>query len=177
MPISRSGHRAPGESFSENSMDINTISNNYGLGSIGTNQAAAAQSATTGGTIAGDSTQLSPMASLLNQLQQLQQSNPDKFKIVMSSIADTLSTDAKSAKGPQAKMLTDLANKFSQAAQTGQMPDLQPPGQQQGVSGHHHHHHSVKNYQDSAGTSASSQGKPSIDLAQIIQAALQQSGA
>ena len=69
---------------------------------------------------------------------------------------------------------TDLASKFSQAAQTGQMPDLQPPGQQQGASGHHHH--PVKSYQDSTGTSASGQGKPSTDLAQIIQTALAQSG-
>jgi hypothetical protein len=155
-------------------MDINSISNNYGLGSIGANQTTAAQSATTGSAISSDSTQLSPMASLLNQLQQLQQNNPDQFKSVMTSIADTLTTDAKNATGPQAKMLTDLANKFSQAAQTGQMPDLQPPGQQPGASGHHHHH-PVKSYQDGTGTSASSQGKPSTDLAQIIQAALAQS--
>jgi hypothetical protein len=157
-------------------MDINSIGNNYGLGAISTNQTAAAQLAATGSTSSSDSTQLSPMASLLNQLQQLQQTDPNKFKSVMSSIADTLTTDAQSATGPKAKMLTDLANKFSQAAQTGQMPDLQPPGQQQGVSGHHHHHHQAKSYQDSSSTSASSQGKPSTDLAQIIQAALQQSG-
>lgn len=156
-------------------MDINSISNNYGLGSIGTNQTAAAQAAATSSTVSNDSTQLSPMASLLNQLQQLQQTDPNKFKSVMASIADTLTTDAKNATGPQAKMLTDLANKFSQAAQTGQMPDLQPPGQQQGASGHHHHHHPVKSYQDSTGTSASSPGKPSTDLAQILQAALAQS--
>jgi hypothetical protein len=155
-------------------MDINSIGNNYGLGSIGTNQTTTAQSASKGSAISSDSTQFSPMASLFNQLQQLQQTDPNKFKSVMTSIADTLTTDAKNATGPQAKMLTDLASKFSQAAQTGQMPDLQPPGQQQGASGHHHH--PVKSYQDSTGTSASGQGKPSTDLAQIIQTALAQSG-
>ena len=157
-------------------MDIHSISNNYGLGSVGANQTTGAPSTATTGGISSDSTQLSPMASLLNQLQQLQQTDPDKFKSVMSSIADTLATDAKNATGPKAKMLTDLANKFSQAAKTGQMPDLQPPGQQQGAATHHHHHHPVKSYQDSTDTSASSPNKPSTDLAQIIQAALQQSG-
>ena len=155
-------------------MDINSIGSNCGIGALDTTQATATASTAVGGAATTDSAQLSPMASLLNQLQQLQQTDPDKFKSVMSSIADTLKTDAQNATGPQAKRLNDLADKFSQAAQTGQMPDLQPPGQQPGASGHHHHH-PVKSYQDGTGTSASSQGKPSTDLAQIIQAALAQS--
>jgi hypothetical protein len=114
------------------------------------------------------------MASLLNQLQQLQQTDPTQFKSVMSSIAATLTTDAQSATGPQAQHLTDLANKFSQAAQTGQMPDLQPPGQQQGASAHHHHHHHVSSYQNGSSSSTSNPSQPKVDLAQIIQTALQQ---
>jgi len=99
----------------------------------------------------------------------------NQFKSVMSSIADTLKTDAQSATGPQAQHLTDLANKFSQAAQTGQMPDLQPPGQQQGASGHHHHHHhQVSSYQNGSSSSTSNPSQPKVDLAQIIQTALQQ---
>jgi hypothetical protein len=116
------------------------------------------------------------MASLLNQLQQLQQTDPDKFKSVMSSIADTLKNDAQSATGPQAQRLNALADKFSQAAQTGQMPDLQPKGQHQGASGHHHHHQ-VQSYQDSSSSTAGTQNQPAFDLAQIIRTALQQSGA
>jgi hypothetical protein len=157
-------------------MDINSISSNYGIDATTTTQAAAAQASATGNVATTDSAQLSPMASLLNQLQQLQQTDPTQFKSVMSSIADTLKTDAQSATGPQAQHLTDLANKFSQAAQTGQMPDLQPPGQQQGASGHHHHHHhQVSSYQNGSSTSTSSPNQPGFDLAQIIQTALQQS--
>ncbi len=156
-------------------MDINSIGSNYGIDAVNTNQIAATQSATTGSVSTMDSTQLSPMASLLNQLQQLQQTDPTQFKSVMSSIASTLTTDAQSATGPQAQHLTDLANKFSQAAQTGQMPDLQPPAQQQGASGHHHHHHhQVSSYQNGSSTSTSSATQPTFDLAQIIQSALQQ---
>ena len=153
-------------------MDINSIGNNYGLDAVNTTQAAATQSAT--GATTTDSTQLSPMATLLNQLQQLQQSDPDKFKSVMSSIADTLKTDAQNATGPQAQRLNALADKFSQAAQTGQMPDLQPKGQAQGAAGHHHHHHQVQSYQGGASSSTGSQNQPALDLAQIIQSALQQ---
>ena len=157
-------------------MDINSIGSNYGIGALDTTQATATASTAVGGAATTDSAQLSPMASLLNQLQQLQQTDPDKFKSVMSSIADTLKTDAQNATGPQAKRLNDLADKFSQAAQTGQMPDLQPPGQQQGASGHHHHHHhQVSSYQNGSGTSTSSPSQPKFDLAQIIQTALQQS--
>jgi hypothetical protein len=156
-------------------MDISSIGNNYGITTLDPTQVATAQTAATGGASASDSTQMSPMASLLNQLQQLQQSDPDKFKSVMSSIADTLKTDAQNATGPQAQRLTSLANKFDQAAQTGQMPDLQPAGQQQGASGHHHHHHHVQSYNSTSSTSGSSPAQPQVDLAQIIQAALQQS--
>ena len=154
-------------------MDINSIGSNYGLDALNPNQATATQSAS--GVATTDSTQLSPMASLLNQLQQLQQTDPDKFKSVMSTIADTLKTDAQNATGPQAQRLNALADKFSQAAQTGQMPDLQPKGGQQGASGHHHHHHQVQSYQQGSSTDTSKQNQPSFDLAQIIQAALQQS--
>jgi hypothetical protein len=73
-------------------MDINSIGSNYGLDALNPTQATATQSAS--GVTTMDSTQLSPMASLLNQLQQLQQTDPDKFKSVMSTIADTLKADA-----------------------------------------------------------------------------------
>jgi hypothetical protein len=153
-------------------MDISSISSNYGLDAINPTQTAAAQSAS--GVTTTDSAQLSPMANLMNQLQQLQQSDPNKFKSVMSTIADTLKADAQNATGPQAQRLDALADKFSQAAQTGQMPDLQPKGQPHGASGHHHHHQ-VQSYQQGSGTATSGQNQPSSDLAQIVQAALQQS--
>jgi hypothetical protein len=154
-------------------MDISSIGSNYGLDALNPTQTAAAQSAS--GVATTDSAQLSPMANLLNQLQQLQQTDPNKFKSVMSTIADTLKADAQNASGPQAQRLDALADKFSQAAQTGQMPDLQPKGQQQGASGHHHHHHQVQSYKQDADAATSGQNQPSFNLAQIIQTALQQS--
>ena len=158
-------------------MTINSIGSSYGLDALTTNQSTATPASASSGGVGTDSTQLSPMASLLNQLQQLQQTDPGKFKSVMSSIADTRKTDAKSATGPQAQRLNALADKFSQAAQTGQMPDLQPKGQHQGAPGSHHHHHQVQSYQDSSSATTGSQKQPGFDLAQIIQTALQQSGA
>jgi hypothetical protein len=154
-------------------MDINSIGSNYNIDALTATQTSATQTSSVGG-VTTDSAQLSPMASLLNQLQQLQQSDPTKFKSVMSSIADTLKTDARNATGPMADRLNALADKFSQAAQTGQMPDLQPKGQPQGTSGHHHHHHQVQSYQGGSSSTDGSQNQPAVDLAQIIQAALQQ---
>jgi hypothetical protein len=155
-------------------MDINSIGSGYGIDALTASQTAATQSTSAGNGVASDSAQLSPMADLLNQLQQLQQTDPDKFKSVMSSIADTLKADAQNATGPKAQRLNALADKFSQAAQTGQMPDLQPKGQQ-GASGHHHHHHpQVQSYQHGSDATASGQSQPGFDLAQIIQSALQQ---
>ena len=157
-------------------MSINSIGSNYGTDRLTANQAAATASTTVGGVAASDSTQISPMASLLAQLQQLQQTDPDKFKSVMSSIADTLKTDAQNATGPKAQRLSALADKFSQAAQTGQMPDLQPKDQSHGASGAPHHHHQVQSYQGGSSTATPGQNQPGFDLAQIIQAALQSAG-
>jgi hypothetical protein len=98
----------------------------------------------------------------------------------MADIASTLKTDAQNATGSQASALNNLAAKFDQAAQTGQMPNLQPQGQP-GAGGHHHHHH-VQSYQSqaadgtsSAASSGSSQQTP-FNLAQVIQNALQAAG-
>ena len=89
-------------------------------------------------------TQLSKMGDLMKQLQSLATSDPDKAKSVMSSIASQL-TDKANATGDS--RMQALADKFSQAAQTGDMSSLQPPAQgAQGAQGahhggHHHHHH------------------------------------
>jgi len=118
---------------------------------------------------------------LLSELQQLQQTNPTQFKTVMADIASTLQADAKNATGTQATFLNNLATQFSQAAQTGQMPNLQPQGQQ-AAGGHHHHH--VQSYQSQSASSttgatsssSSSSQQTSFSLVQVIQNALQTSG-
>jgi len=156
-------------------MSISSIGGTSTVPQLLANQTAAS-SAT--GSMTSDSTDISPFASVMAQLQQLQQSDPTKFKSVMADIASTLQTDAQNATGAQAVVLSSLASKFSLSAQSGQMPDLQSKGQ---VSGAHHHHH-VKSYgSQSTGTAVSSTTKaagtsstqPAINLAQIIQTALQ----
>ena len=163
-------------------MDISSINNNSALSQLLANQASTA-TATSSGSVPTDSSAISSFANLMSELQQLQQNDPTKFKAVMADIASTLKTDAQNATGSQASALNNLAAKFDQAAQTGQMPNLQPQGQQE-AGGHHHHHHHVQSYQSqaantdgtpSAASGSSSQQMP-FNLAQVIQNALQTAG-
>jgi hypothetical protein len=88
---------------------------------------------------------LSTPGQLFGELQQLSQQNPAQFKAVAAQLATTFQNAASQASGPQAQFLTQLANQFTQASQTGTLQP--PPGAQgsQGVGGagggHHHHHH------------------------------------
>jgi hypothetical protein len=153
---------------------INSIGSNYNIATLNPTQVSTAQASSTSATT--DSTQLSPMASLLSQLKQLQQTDPDKFQKVMENISDTLKSDAASAPAGSKKQafLTDLAAKFDDAAKNNTMPDLQPKGQQQGTTAHHHHGgHHAKSYSGTSESGASGPSQGPIDLAQIIQAALQ----
>ena len=156
-------------------MSISSIGSMSTLSQLLANQTVTGTS--TGG-VASDSTDISPFASMMAQLQQLQQNDPAKFKSVMADVASTLQTDAQNATGSQAVALSSLASQFKFAAQTGQMPEQQSSGQS---SGSHHHHH-VRSYDSqSAGTAAtSSTGSTStlsaqtpVNLAEIIQTALQ----
>ena len=162
-------------------MDISSINNNSALSQLLANQASTT-TATSSGSVPTDSSAISSFANLMSELQQLQQNDPTKFKAVMADIASTLKTDAQNATGSQASALNNLAAKFDQASQSGQMPNLQPQGQH-GAGGHHHHHH-VQSYQSqaddtastsSAASSGSSQQTP-FNLAQVIQSALQTAG-
>ena len=114
-----------------------------------------------------DSTEVSAFARSMQQLQQLQSSDPAKFKQVMSEIASKLQDAAGKASGPEAQFLAKEAAQFQQAAQTGQMPQPGAHGH-----GHHHHHHS----QASSGTQAYAASGPSGALGQIISQALQDNG-
>ena len=75
---------------------------------------------------------VSPLAHILSQLQQLQQTDPAKLKTVLTDIANRLQAAAQQASGSEGQALSNLASKFQQAAQTGNLSALQP--------GHHHHH-------------------------------------
>jgi hypothetical protein len=68
----------------------------------------------------------------MQELSDLQESDPTAFSELTSQISDALQTaaDKATASGDtnQASMLSDLADKFSTASTTGEMPDLTPPG-------------------------------------------------
>jgi hypothetical protein len=94
---------------------------------------------------------ISTPGQFLSQMQQLSQQNPTEFKAVAAQVATSFQKAASQATGPQAQFLTNLANQFSQAAQTGSLPT--PPGAAQGAEAvsagqaggsagaHHHPHH------------------------------------
>ena len=127
-------------------MTINSLSNTQPsyLDSIdnnsGTSQGVSNSSAPA--TLPQDSTpQISPAASFLSQLQQLQQQDPAEFQQVTSNISNQLRQAAQTATSngntTQATQLNKLADQFQSASNGGAIPSLQGGG----VSGHHHHHH------------------------------------
>jgi hypothetical protein len=103
--------------------------------------------------------QLSKPGELMQKLSQLQASDPAKFKDVVQKISDSFATAAKNATGDDAKRLQDVADKFAQAAESGDLSAFRPAqagahapqgagadlqGAQAGYAahrGHGHHHH------------------------------------
>ena len=128
-------------------MNINTVSsllpsflqpnNNNPNNSVNSNPVSAAAQQT-------DASGISPAASFLNELQQLQQRNPSQFSQLVSQIASRLQQDAQKATTSgdttKAAQLNKLATQFQNAASGGTVPTLQDLGQS-GLSGHHHHGH------------------------------------
>ncbi len=82
-------------------------------------------------------TDISKMAGLMNQLQQLSQSDPGKFKAVMSEVGDKLTTAASSATGRQADQLKKMADKFEKAAETGDIASIEPERIEASANTHH----------------------------------------
>lgn len=93
-----------------------------------------------------DATAISPAASLLNELSQLQQQNPSQFSQVLTQITDSLNHAAQTAstKGDtqKAAQLNLLATTFQNSATGGPLPTVQQL-HRAGLGGHHHHggHH------------------------------------
>jgi len=126
-----------------------------------------------------DNGQLSPFAQLMNTLQQLQQSDPTKYQQVTQQIATNLQAAAKTAQSDgnttAANQLTQLANDFTTASQSGQLPSIQDLAQAAG--GHHHHHHhghaaspdSGSNSTDNSSSNSTSTGTNQA-LSQILSA-------
>jgi len=123
------------------------------------------------------STSFSKMGDLMKQLQSLETSDPAKAKAVMTNIASQL-TDKANATGDS--RMKALADKFTQAAQTGDVSSLQPQGGAQGAQGgghhggHHHHHGggSGGSDQSKAQTYTSTDPNPMEDVESIMASAL-----
>jgi hypothetical protein len=101
----------------------------------------------------------------MSTLQQLQQSNPAEYKTVTAQIATNLQNAAQTATSEgnttAASQLNQLATDFTNASQSGQLPNVQDLAQAVGGGHHHHQHHahaasSNSDANSSANTSSSS---------------------
>jgi len=112
-----------------------------------------------------DSTQLSPFAQLLSDLQQLLQSDPTKYQQVTQQIATNLQSAAQTAQGngntTAANQLTQLATDFSDASQSGQLPSVSDLAK--AVGGGHHHHRAQSASANSDGDTGSSASNATSD--------------
>ncbi|HEY3802632.1 MAG TPA: hypothetical protein VGL61_08480 [Kofleriaceae bacterium] len=137
-------------------MSISSISSSAVAQAAAVSQVApstvAASSAATD-TAAPSSTSFSQMGQLMSQLQSLEQSDPDKAKTVLAKIGSDLSSS-----NPQ------LAAKFNQASQSGDLSALQPS---KGAGGHHHHHHGGGGSPTSPTAQASAYDQSSDPMAQV----------
>jgi len=119
--------------------------------------------------------QLSPFAQIMSTLQQLQESNPTEYQQVTQQIATNLQTAAQTATADglttQATQLNQLATDFTNASQSGQLPNVQDLAQAIG-GGHHHHHHShgAASDADSSSSSSSSSTSSTSQLSQLLAA-------
>jgi hypothetical protein len=122
-----------------------------------------------------DAGQLSPLAQLLSTLQQLQQSDPAQYQQVTQQIATNLQsaaqTDQTEGNTAGASQLNQLATDFTNASQSGQLPNIQDLAQ--AIGGHHHHHHSGSSSDsaaNSSSTSTSSSGSTGQTESQFLSA-------
>ena len=101
----------------------------YGMMSVNsaTQSGTTTRTAGAAGLTSTDSINLSKPAELLSKLEQLKQSDPDKFKEVLTNIADELNNAAKQKSGFIAQILTSLADKFQSVANGGDISQLMPP--------------------------------------------------
>lgn len=139
---------------------INSALQNTGV----TNNSTANNVTSAGNQLQADSNQLSPFAQLLSTLQQLQQSDPSKYTQVTQQIATNLQAAAQTAttsgNTTAASELNQLATDFTNASQTGEMPNIQDlaeaMGSGQNSGGHHHHHHFSSDSSSSSSTTTNS---------------------
>ncbi|MGA3016973.1 MAG: hypothetical protein ABSF62_07630 [Bryobacteraceae bacterium] len=109
-----------------------------------------------------DNGQLSPLAQLMSTLQQLQQTDPAKYRQLTQQISTNLQSAAQTAQADgnsaAANQLNQLAADFTDASQSGQLPNIQDLAQ---AAGGHHHHHAHAASADADGNSSTSSNSSS----------------
>lgn len=179
-------------------MNVNALSNNNylqsilgtalqgtGLSTNNTSNSTSTNATSLSGT--SDNSQFSPVANLINTLQQLQQSNPAEYQQITQQIATNLQaaaqTDTTQGNTAGASQLNQLASDFTQASQSGQLPSMQDLTQALGGHHHHHGHHHFDASSDSSSssssgssTTSSSSSSSSTNPFQIILSTLSNAG-
>jgi hypothetical protein len=92
---------------------------------------------------------ISRSGEVLSKLQALGESDPSKLQAALTHVSQDLQTSAQSATGSKADALGDLANRFAQAASSGDLSAL-------GASAHHRHHASAASPSVSAASAVAS---------------------
>jgi hypothetical protein len=91
---------------------------------------------------------------LFSGLQQLAEQDPERFKQVAQQISDQLSATPDSSTGRANVLAQKLAERFGEAAQTGDLSPFRPGGERGGIGHHHHHHHHHHGHDLSGGSEA-----------------------
>jgi hypothetical protein len=119
-----------------------------------------------------DSSQISPLAKLLSELQQLQQSDPAKYQEVTKQIAANLQsaaqTDTTNGNTAGANQLNQLAADFTKASTSGQLPDIKDLAQAIGGGGHHHHSYDTPPPDSDSSSGSSSSSSAAGGLGQLL---------
>jgi hypothetical protein len=123
---------------------------------------AASNSTTIAATPKSDSSQISPFAQVLSTLQHMQQTDPAQYQQVTQQISANLQSASNTAQAngntSAAAELKTLATDFTNASQSGQLPNVQDLAS--AVTGGHHHHHDHAHLTDAAATSATASNAP-----------------
>ncbi len=121
-----SGQGTMDQAFNIISQDLTSAASNASVNSVfSMDMASLASNAANG---------IQDSGAMMHALEDLEKSDPAKFKAVTAQISTDLAAQAAKSTDPQqSKMLTDMADKFSQASKTGDMSSLKPKGGR----GHH----------------------------------------
>jgi hypothetical protein len=139
-----------------NSSLLNEIQKEVSTSQVASSSSGGSSTTSVTSTTPTDSIDVSQVAQLFQQLQQLQSTDPTDFKQVTADAATQLLQAAQQATDPQqASFLTNLADKFQQASQSGNLSAFDNGASSNAAHGHHgghHHHHGGSSTEDSTST-------------------------